>query len=83
MAIDAYIQIEGIPGESLDDKHRNWIEILGYNFGTHQSTSATASSTGGASSGRATVTTFNFTKFLDSASCKLMEPTAPGSTLRK
>ena len=34
MAIDAYIQIEGIPGESLDDKHRNWIEILGYNFGT-------------------------------------------------
>lgn len=60
MALDAFIQFDGIPGESLDDQHKNWIEILGYNFGTHQSASATASSAGGASSGRTTVTTFNF-----------------------
>ncbi len=72
MALDAYIQFDGIAGESLDEKHKNWIEILGYNFGTHQSTSAAASSAGGASSGRTTMTTFNFTKFLDAASCKLM-----------
>jgi type VI secretion system secreted protein Hcp len=26
MAIDAYLQIEGIKGESADDKHREWIE---------------------------------------------------------
>ena len=31
MALDAFIQFDGIPGESLDDQHKNWIEILGYN----------------------------------------------------
>ena len=56
MALDAFIQFDGISGESLDDRHKNWIEVLGYNFGTHQSASATASSAGGASSGRTTVT---------------------------
>jgi type VI secretion system secreted protein Hcp len=25
MAIDAYLQIEGIKGESMDDKHKEWI----------------------------------------------------------
>lgn len=83
MALDAFIEFEGISGESLDDKHKNWIEILGYNFGTHQSTSATASSAGGASSGRTSVTTFNFTKFLDSASCKLMQASCSGQHFSK
>lgn len=29
MAIDAYLQIDGIKGESQDDKHRDWIEATG------------------------------------------------------
>ena len=28
MAVDAYLQIEGIKGESMDDKHKEWIECL-------------------------------------------------------
>ena len=83
MSLDAFIKFEGISGESLDDKHKTWIEILGYNFGTHQSASATASSAGGASSGRTTVTTFNFNKFLDAASCKLMEASCSGQHFAK
>jgi type VI protein secretion system component Hcp len=27
MAFDAYIKIEGIPGEALDEQYRNWIEV--------------------------------------------------------
>ena len=27
MAIDVYLQIDGIKGESQDDKHKDWIEI--------------------------------------------------------
>ncbi len=27
MAIDAYLQIDGINGESTDDKHKDWIEV--------------------------------------------------------
>jgi type VI protein secretion system component Hcp len=48
MAFDAFIQTDDIAGEALDEQYTNWIEINGYNFGVNQSTSATASSFGGA-----------------------------------
>ncbi|RMM00120.1 Hcp family type VI secretion system effector, partial [Pseudomonas savastanoi] len=83
MAFDAFIQIADIPGEALDEKYSKWIEITGYNFGVNQSTSATASSSGGASSGRTTMTNFTFTKYLDSASCKLMEASCAGQHLKE
>jgi len=83
MAFDAFIQIADIPGEALDEKYSKWIEITGYNFGVSQSTSATASSAGGASSGRTTLTNFTFTKYLDSASCKLMEASCAGQHLKE
>lgn len=83
MAFDAYVKIEGIPGEALDEKFRDWIEITGYSFGTHQSTSATASSAGGAASGRTTLTNFTFTKLLDRSSCKLMEASCAGDHLKE
>jgi type VI protein secretion system component Hcp len=36
MAFDAFVKIDGIPGEALDEQYRDWIEVNGYNFGTHQ-----------------------------------------------
>ncbi|AHZ79617.1 MULTISPECIES: Hcp family type VI secretion system effector [Pseudomonas] len=83
MAFDAYIQIAEITGEALDEQYANWIEIIGYKFGANQSTSATASSAGGASSGRTTLTNFTFTKYLDSASCKLLEASCAGQHLKE
>ncbi|KQZ91538.1 MULTISPECIES: type VI secretion system tube protein Hcp [unclassified Pseudomonas] len=83
MAFDAYIKIEGIPGEALDEQHRNWIEVNSYSFGTQQSTSATASSAGGATAGRTTLSTFTFTKELDKSSCKLMEASCAGEHLKE
>lgn len=38
MAFDAFIQIDGIAGEALDEQYTNWVEITGYNFGVNQST---------------------------------------------
>ncbi|RAS23688.1 MULTISPECIES: Hcp family type VI secretion system effector [unclassified Pseudomonas] len=83
MAFDAYIKIDEIPGEALDEKYNKWIEVTGYEFGVSQSTSATASSAGGATSGRTAVSNFRFTKFLDSASCKLMEASCAGLHLKE
>jgi type VI secretion system secreted protein Hcp len=34
--IDAYLQIDGIKGESTDDKHKDWIEVSHVNWGVHQ-----------------------------------------------
>lgn len=83
MAFDAYLQITDIAGEALDEQFTQWIEILGYNFGSHQSASATASSAGGAASGRTTLSNFTFTKYLDSASCKLLEASCAGQHLKE
>lgn len=33
MAIDAYLQIDGIKGESQDERHKGWIECLSVDFG--------------------------------------------------
>ncbi|POA82370.1 Hcp1 family type VI secretion system effector [Pseudomonas sp. FW305-E2] len=83
MAFDAFIQIDDIAGEALDEQYTNWIEINGYNFGVNQSTSATASSSGGATSGRTTLTNFTFTKFLDSASCRRLEASCSDPHLKE
>ena len=48
---DAFLKINGIEGESQDDKHKNQIEILSYSFGASQTATGAASS-GGAYSER-------------------------------
>lgn len=47
MAIDVYLHIDGIKGESADDKHRDWIECKSVSWDVHQPRSATASTGGG------------------------------------
>lgn len=32
MATDVYLQIDGIKGESQDDKHKDWIEVTGIHW---------------------------------------------------
>lgn len=83
MAFDAYIKIEGIPGEALDAKHKDWIEIKAYNFGLGQEISDTASSAGGAAVGRAHFSDFHITKYVDKASAKLFETCAKGTHIPK
>ena len=46
MAFDAFLEIKTIPGESTDDKHGNWIELLSFNHGVAQQTSGSVSSGG-------------------------------------
>lgn len=78
MAFDAFLKIEGIPGESNDDKHKGWIEILSYNFSVTQRPSGSASTAGGASAERASFSDFSIVKALDKASPKLFEACATG-----
>jgi type VI secretion system secreted protein Hcp len=40
---DAFLKVEGVPGESTDDKHQGWIEILHYSHEAKQPASSTAS----------------------------------------
>ena len=68
MAVDSFLKIDGIKGESTDDKHKNWIEISSFSSGISQPTSATASSAGGATTERCYHQDFSITKEMDIAS---------------
>ena len=67
---DYFLKIEGVPGESTDSKHQQWIEILSY---SHSITQPTSSSSGGSSrtTGRSQHADFQIVKSLDKASPKL------------
>jgi type VI secretion system secreted protein Hcp len=71
MSFDAFLKIDGIDGESTDGKHPNWIEILSFSHGLSQPISVSASTAGGASSGRSDHQDFSIVKYLDKASPKL------------
>ena len=79
MAFDAFLNVDGVPGESTDDAHADWIEVLSYSTGVSQATSGSASSGGGASSERADFQDFSIVKTLDKASPKLAVACADGT----
>ena len=78
MAFEAYCKIDGIDGESTDDKHQKWIEILSFDHGIDQPTSATASSAGGGTIGQCDHRDYSIVKYIDMASPKLYELCSSG-----
>lgn len=83
MAFDCFLKIDGIPGESTDDKHSDWIEVLSYSWGVAQPASGSASSGGGGTAERADFADFSIVKTLDKASPKLMLACADGSHINE
>ena len=83
MAFDCFLKIATIPGESSDDKHADWIEILSYNTGVAQLASGSVSSGGGRSAERAGFQDFSVVKALDKASPKLALACANGEHINE
>lgn len=83
MAIDVYLQIDGIKGESQDDKHKDWIEVTGVHWGIHQPRSATSSTSGGHTAERAELQDISFSKLADLSSPILAQHCAMGKTIPK
>jgi type VI secretion system secreted protein Hcp len=71
MAFDAFIKLSTIPGESTDDKHKDWIEVLSFSHGLAQHTAGAVSATGGHTGGRVDIAELSFVHGLDKASPKL------------
>jgi type VI secretion system secreted protein Hcp len=83
MAIDVYLQIDGIKGESSDDGHKGWIECQSVNWSLHQPKSATASTAGGHTAGRVDLSDISIHKTADLASPILAQHCATGKTIPK
>lgn len=83
MAADNFLKIDGIKGESTDDKHKDWMEILSFGWGVSQTASASTSSTGGGTSARADFQDLTITKTMDSASPLLFKACAKGDHIKE
>ena len=76
MAVDYFLKIEGIKGESRDDKHKDQIDILSYSWGATQSGSPGFG--GGAGAGKVQFQDFHFTTRVGTASPQLFLGCATG-----
>jgi type VI secretion system secreted protein Hcp len=70
MAVDAFLKIDGIKGESKDHAYKDQIDILSWSWGMTQTGSF--SSGGGGGSGKVNVSDINIMKRVDASSPALM-----------
>src|SRR3954447_10450923 len=81
MASDIFAKLGDIKGESLDDKHKDEIEILSYSWGVTNAGSMGYGSGGG--EGKASFHDLSFTHKIDKASPVLMQACATGVHLKE
>ena len=77
-AINLYLKVDGIEGESKDEAHQGWIDLSSFQFG------ATGPHIGHAGGGheRANFSEFTFTKFVDKSSPGLLFETASATPIK-
>ena len=81
MAVDMFLVLDGIKGESHDAKHKEAIDVLAWSWGLSNSGSFHSGSGGGA--GKANFQDISITKYIDKASCDLMSHCASGKHIAK
>ena len=77
MAVDVFLKIKGVPGESADSKHKAEIDVLSYSWGITQT--GTMAYGGGGGAGKANFGDFHFMMRMNKATPKLMQACANGS----
>lgn len=83
MAIDVYLQIDGIKGESTDGEHKDWIECKSVHFEVLQPKSATASTGGGHTAERCEHKDIVLSKLADLSTPLLLQNCSSGKTIPK
>jgi type VI secretion system secreted protein Hcp len=68
-AVDMFIKVEGIPGESKDSTHADEIDVLSWSWGMSQSGTM---HTGGGGAGKVSIQDLSITKYVDKSTPKLM-----------
>lgn len=81
MAVDMFLELDGITGESVDAKHKDKIDVLGWGWGVSNTGKFHFGSGGGAS--RATAKVFAIKKHIDRASCALIQCVCTGKHVAK
>jgi type VI secretion system secreted protein Hcp len=80
-AVDFFLKIEGVEGESTDDKHKKEIDLESWSWGEHQS--GTHAGGGGGGAGKVNMQDFSFTKKIDKSSPVLFLRCAAGTHIKE
>ena len=81
MASDYLLELDGIKGESLDEKHKDKIEIDSFSWGV--SNDGNMGRGGGGGTGKANFQDLHFTKQTDKSSALLVKSAASGDHIKK
>ena len=81
MAVDMFLKLDGVTGESRDAKHSKEIDILSWSWGLSQS-GTTHQGTGGGG-GKVAVQDIHITKYMDKSSPTLVKFCANGKHISK
>jgi type VI secretion system secreted protein Hcp len=81
MAVDVFLKIDGIPGESADGKHKDEIDILSWSWGASQT--GTMAFGGGGGAGKVNFSDISFMKRFDKSSPNLWQNCASGKHIAK
>jgi type VI secretion system secreted protein Hcp len=81
MAVDMFLKLDDVKGESRDDKHHDEIDVLAWSWGLSQSGSMHAGTGGG--SGKVDVRDVSITKYVDKSSPTLIRASCEGKHFKE
>jgi type VI secretion system secreted protein Hcp len=76
MAVDYFLKLDGIQGESVDAKHKNEIQILSWSWGA--SNVSSVAGTGGSGAGKADLSDLSVMAFFDKSTPKFFKSVCKG-----
>ncbi|MGC2635859.1 MAG: type VI secretion system tube protein Hcp [Acidobacteriaceae bacterium] len=77
MAVDYFLKLDGIQGESQDEKHKNEIQIMSWSWGA--SNVSSVSGTGGSGAGKADLSDISMMLNFDKSTPKFFKSVCAGS----
>jgi len=81
MAVDYFLKLDGIEGESADEKHKNQIQLMSWSWGA--SNMSSVAGTGGSGAGKVDMSDFNMMTFFDKSTPKFFKNISKGTHITK
>lgn len=81
MALDMFLKVDDVKGESQDSAHKDEIDVIGWKWG--MSTAATTHAGSGGGMGKANVENLVLTKWIDKATTNLVMATCSGKHFKE
>jgi type VI secretion system secreted protein Hcp len=81
MAVDYFLKLEGVDGESNDSKHKGEIDLESWSWGATQT--GTMAGQGGGGAGKTTVQDLHFTTTISKASPRFLMACTTGEHIKK